>query len=389
MMIEKLRRTFELDVRSLALFRGSIALVILIDVWQRLSDIDAFYVSDGGALGSERFVPPSNHLCLHCVSGSYVVQLFLFALQTVAAGALLIGYRTRQATLLSFLLVTSLHSYFPVVLNGGDDVLRLFLFWSLFLPLDRAFAVDDAMRREQKQFRLVDVDVVDVVDTATTAAADHSDIDSVRRRAPTRAEFCVSSLASCGFVLNLMLIYLIAAATKTGDDWLNGTAVFNALYMIDYATPIAVVLRRQVALVRLLSPLSLLVEVVAPLCYALPFRFEAMRLLGIVLLVGLHASFLLTLRIGIFPIACIACHFALLPSSFWFFVSSMLATPARRDTKIIYDADRPLVSRTLRLAKSFLLSHSTELFAALAAPTSGSYSCFAFVCNSPPPPSCA
>jgi hypothetical protein len=369
-MRDKLRRTFELDFRSLSLFRVCISVVILVDVWQRLGDLDAFYVGDGGALGSERFVPPSNHLCLHCVSGSYVAQLCLFALQIVAALALLVGYRTRAATLVSFLLVTSLHTYFPVVLNGGDDVLRLFLFWSLFLPLDGAFAVDDGLRRERRERRRF----ADALEHRDADDANDKHAAAAQRRAASsksRADFSVSSFASCGFVLNLMLVYLIAAATKTGDDWLNGTAVFNALYMIDYATPFAVALRQQVTLMRLLSPLALLVEVVAPLCYVVPFRFEAMRLLGIVLLVGLHVSFLLTLRVGIFPLACIACHLALLPSSFWFFVASTLAGATQRNTKLIYDADRPLVARTLQLAKSFLLSYSTELFPALAAPTSG------------------
>jgi hypothetical protein len=44
------------------------------------------------------------------------------------------------------MLLTSLHSYSPWLLNGGDDTMRIFLLWGCFLPLGRRWSVDAALR---------------------------------------------------------------------------------------------------------------------------------------------------------------------------------------------------------------------------------------------------
>jgi len=58
----------------------------------------------------------------------------LFIIAGLAALALLAGMRTRLATLVSFVLLLSLHNRAPILLQGGDILLLLLLFWALFLP---------------------------------------------------------------------------------------------------------------------------------------------------------------------------------------------------------------------------------------------------------------
>jgi hypothetical protein len=70
----------------------------------------------------------------------------LFAIAALVAIALLVGYRTRLATVLLALLA-SLQARNPTLIQGGDNLLLLLLFWGMFLPLGARFAIDAALDR--------------------------------------------------------------------------------------------------------------------------------------------------------------------------------------------------------------------------------------------------
>ena len=60
--------------------------------------------------------------------------------------ALLIGWRTRPASLLSWFLLISLLARNPLIVGEGDRLLALLLLWAGFLPLGRHFSVDAITR---------------------------------------------------------------------------------------------------------------------------------------------------------------------------------------------------------------------------------------------------
>ena len=78
------------------------------------------------------------YVSLHFLDGTADFQGALFVIAGLFALALLVGWWTRLATAASWFLLTSLHARNPMVLQGGDTLLRLLLFWGLFLPLGRA-----------------------------------------------------------------------------------------------------------------------------------------------------------------------------------------------------------------------------------------------------------
>ena len=298
---------------------------LLVDLALRANDVDAMMASDG-AVHHESWVMPPLQLCFHCINGASTVQYALLAVQAVFALALLVGHRTQLATVASFVLLASLHTRLPVVLNGGDDVLRVFMFWAMFLPLGRVWSFDAVrcsealMRRRARRNKRRNFNERSNEDDAGAddEEADDDDDDDDNDEellndvdnenddvAVDRVESGVVSLASMAFVINLVLVYIVAGATKTGASWMRGDAVHNSLHMIDYATSFAVVARRNVALLRVLSPLTLFVECGVPLLYLAPFARGACRLAAIAIFVGMHASFGLLLRIGMFPLACI------------------------------------------------------------------------------------
>ncbi|NES03254.1 MAG: hypothetical protein F6K22_10575 [Okeania sp. SIO2F4] len=127
---------FNLDLRSLALFRVGSALIIIVDLIQRFPDIKAHY-TDFGILPRgpliEQFLNPWLW-SLHLFSGNVLFQGLLFTVAFICAIALLVGYRTQLFTILSWVLLAYLHSRNNIILNAGDYELRLLLFWGIFLP---------------------------------------------------------------------------------------------------------------------------------------------------------------------------------------------------------------------------------------------------------------
>lgn len=77
------------------------------------------------------------------------VTAALFVVQALFAVQLILGYRTRFATVVSFLLVISLDHRNPLVLSYADTLFRLLLFWAIFLPLGERWSVDAVHRSRE------------------------------------------------------------------------------------------------------------------------------------------------------------------------------------------------------------------------------------------------
>src|SRR5688572_18983631 len=121
----KMAELFGADLRSLAAFRISLAVLILVDLYNRSADLTAHY-TDLGVLPRSvgTFTLPNGwHFSLYFLSGTPHGQAGLFLLAALFAVALLMGYRTRLVTAVSWALLVSLHVRNPLVLQGGDMLL--------------------------------------------------------------------------------------------------------------------------------------------------------------------------------------------------------------------------------------------------------------------------
>lgn len=112
---KSLERRYGLDLRVLALLRMSLALVILGDRLGRWGELS-------GAMGWQ-------------IGGG--------AIATFAALLLLIGYHTRWATIISWVMLVLLYS--PQTVSATDNMVRMLLFWAMFLPLGSCYSVDQAL----------------------------------------------------------------------------------------------------------------------------------------------------------------------------------------------------------------------------------------------------
>ena len=125
------------DLRSLAALRVILGVLVLVDLLDRSRDLRVHYTDFGMLPRAALLSKFINGLavCLHVSVGTWPGMLALFILQAAVAFALLVGFHTRLMAVLSWFLMYSLHLRNPVVLQGGDDLLRMLLFWGMFLPL--------------------------------------------------------------------------------------------------------------------------------------------------------------------------------------------------------------------------------------------------------------
>lgn len=169
---------FTCDVRSLAAFRISLALVLLVvgftdvpawlawlavssvafsshtqDIVCRASEAGVWYADDGVLRRQEvsDYLGNTCYWSVNMANGSHAFQLLLAAAALVAASCMLVGYQTRRAVSVSWVLLLSLHTRNPLNLHGGDLLLRLLLFWAIPLPLSRCFSVDQLLSEYSPQ----------------------------------------------------------------------------------------------------------------------------------------------------------------------------------------------------------------------------------------------
>jgi len=278
------------DARSLALGRIAIATLLLYDLGLRASDLGAHYTDQG--VWPRAILHMRNWSFVwswHALGGSIGFEAGLFAAAAMAGLALLVGYRTWLATLASFLLALSVQARNPFLHDGQDDLLRLLLFWSLWLPLGRRWSVD-ALAGSQRH-------------------SEHSELGSIR----------VSGLCALGLAGQLALLYESSAVGKLQSGWwTSGHGIVHALQLGRYETAGGVWLAAHVpGVLNLLSFPVIGLEAALPLLLWIPWRRDGVRLAAIALAVVLHGSFWIFLRLSIFPPLSIAGWLLFLPSSVW------------------------------------------------------------------------
>ena len=121
-----IRRVFAIDPRSLALFRVGLGILLLVDLVIRVTDCEAHY-SDLGVIPRELIASQTEEYwiwSIHMLSGAIQFQYLLMGIAAVAAVCLTVGRCTRVATVVSWVLLVSLHDRNLLILNGGDVLVR-------------------------------------------------------------------------------------------------------------------------------------------------------------------------------------------------------------------------------------------------------------------------
>ena len=282
---EKFKQLFGIDLRSLALFRICMALIIIVDLIQRLRDLEPFY-SDSGiftrVLQMNNYFN-MNHISLHMISGSAYVQAFLFLIAILFAFALLIGLNTKLASIVSWFLMLSLHIRNPILSNGGDELLRQLLFWSMFLPLGAYCSIDSVLSPPQK-----------------------------------KTSNSILSIATMALLGQIALMYLITVVFKhRTDEWHNGSAIYYALSHDHYATPFGRFIFSQPKLMQILTYGSYWFEFIGTLLLFSPIFTTFIRTFMVIAFIFFQIGMGLSMEIALFPWTASVGMIPFLPSQIW------------------------------------------------------------------------
>lgn len=257
----------------LGLYRIAIGLLTLYSFSLFAKDADVFF-SDEGVLTTRtvaRELGREYHTILHWIRSPFGVRLALAALM-LAAVCFTVGFHTRVASVLLYLLVVSFHERNPLVLNGSDSVLRTMLFFFMFAPAGAAWSVDHVRRR-------------------------------IRSREVTPR--LISPWAQRMMQVQVSVIYFVTAYAKTrGALYHQGTAMYYVFGLVDFNVRGVEQLMNHPLIYSFLTYAVLFIEVSLP--FLLWFRASRPYAVGMGLLA--HGWIMVFMTIPVFGILMVATY---------------------------------------------------------------------------------
>lgn len=262
------------------MLRVALGSVVVIDLVLRARDMVAHY-TDEGLLPRQSLLGLGWNqywFSLHMGGGHWTHQALLFGVNAFFGVALALGYRTRLASLGCWVFALSLHARNPVILTSGDVLLRMLLFWGIFLPWGERWSLQP------------------------------------RPASPDR----VLSAGTLGYVLQIVLLYQMAFIWKDAPEWrTEGTAVYYMLSLEQFATPLGTWLLQFPALLKVLTFTSLYLEGACLLILLCPLWRGPVRTTAVFAYLLLHLGIGCCIHIGIFTLVAACATLGLLPSWFW------------------------------------------------------------------------
>lgn len=328
---------FSIDLRSLAALRclGALTMLWCLIVWA--PDLTLFFTDDG-FLRRDEFAGRfdwARFSILQYVDG-YAIALTIWLAGLAGAVALLLGYRSRWAALVCWLVYLTFAGRNPMILQGGDVLLPLLLFWMVFLPVGAVFSIDAAL-------------------------------DPADRRGETHL-----SVATVGLLLQVLYVYVFGALLKTGQAWTpNGSAIYIALHIDSFVTPMGRILREFPLPMQLLTWFVYYLELFAPILLFFPDKRQFVRMVTLSLLWMMHLGFRIFLHIGHFWLASLTSLCAYIPSRVWSWIGRWYFTDAQRGMRIYYDRDCGFCLKTALILREFFLPRSIPVTPAQDDPVIG------------------
>ncbi len=285
----RIQQLFGCDVRSLAAFRIGIGILVFVDALVRYGAAASFYSGEGfldAALA--KYASPGAY-SLNYLSDSVGFQQLIFLALACSAAFLCVGCFTRVATFCCWLLIASIHIRNPIYLIGGDTLLRMLVFWCLFIPLGRAWSVDQLRGSNRKKLA-----------------------GNVK---PVAGFVC--SVGTACLLLQVCVMYVTAGLSKWNEPWLSGFAMDYIFRQDCYARPLSSWLVQFPTFTSLVTYATLVIELVVPFLMFIPFKTGQLRLAAVVFFWAFHLGIEMTMDVGKFTYVSMTAWLLFLPPIFW------------------------------------------------------------------------
>ena len=275
------RRSFTLDLRSLACFRVGLGAITLADALLRTRDATLMLAPDGmfPIAALREFFGDRWAWSLAFLVDATWWGVAVLALEALAGAALAAGLFTRVATIAAWLAVVSVVRRTAPATNAGDEWLCCLLFWGMFLPLGATWSVDAARRGRPRDLR-------------------------------------ACSAATVALLLQIAAVYLGAGSAKWNATWLSGAAVATALSTHDHGTAWGDALAGHDAVCRLLTWAVVALENLGP-CLLVATGRPAVRGALVTIFFAFHAATAALMSLGLFAFVGMAAWLAVVPTAWW------------------------------------------------------------------------
>ncbi len=292
------RRLFFISPITLGLGRIALALLLLVDVLRRWTDLDVWYTNAGLMPNHTMLWAPQERLSFSIffsVSQLHEARFFVLLIIGVYL-SLLVGYRTRLMQVLALIAQVSLNARVHYLTNGGDSTLSALLLWTAFLPLGDWLSVD-ALRRKLRASRLV------LGSDGTASLKIDPQHAALFEKPWPRFEWVAGAL-----VAQLVVIYFFNWIHKDGPGWAEGRVVLDVLHQDRIVTALGVMVRPYLTETTsvVMTRAALFTEAGLPLLLLVPVLplpapvLLWVRRLTVLAGIGLHLGFTIFLNLGVF-----------------------------------------------------------------------------------------
>ncbi|QDU95229.1 HTTM domain-containing protein [Lignipirellula cremea] len=328
----KLGEWFGIDLRSLAIFRIALGLIVCFDLCDRLRDFEAMYAETGimPLQLARDWWPSPAQWSIFFLSSSDTFTLGVFLAGIVLSLLMIVGCCTRLGTVGCWVVMVSSSYRFPLVDMGGEALVRYLLFWSMFLPLGRCWSFD-AWRR------------------------------------PTIDPRPVANVLTFCLMMQVCIMYFTAAYWKGRTKaWRQGMGLIHALWMDVFTRPLGDWILAHPRVAKVLNYAALAQEGCGVLFAFSPFYTKPLRLLTAIAFFAFHISIELTMSVSWFSYASLVAWVVFLPdityeNRFW----RLPVAPERKPVVVVPRTRWGLAGMTA-LSVFYLFSLATTVILILA-----------------------
>lgn len=279
-MVNTITDRFSISSKGLSFLRISVALIWFFNLITRGATFNLHF-TEGGLLPfglAQLLSDNQDSLFLYGIFEHFPYQI-VFVASFFCAFFLLIGYRTKYISFISFFLMLAIDSRNQFLLNAGYETCRVLMFWMIFLPIDRHYSYKDFYLKEKN----LNIEY--------------------------RSWFCV------GLITQVTLFYLFGGILKDSLHWTSlGDAIEMAMANHFMAYPWANVISNwDPDWLKILTNIVIIIEFSVPILLLFTWHKIRLRKAVIVFLVSFHSLIFIFFKIGFLPILNIAAVIALWP----------------------------------------------------------------------------
>ncbi|WP_164674933.1 hypothetical protein [Anditalea andensis] len=282
-LVKSIRSVFIVDLRAIAMMRIALSVILLTDIIFRISDLKAFYSGQGvlplKALFAYLWNPYYTSL-FNLTEHPYLLSV-LFAIYAACVFCLLVGYKTKWSTILTWIFLMSLHNRNPLIIQAGDHLLRMMVFWGIFLPWGYLYSFDSLKNIQVKKSHVYE------------------------------------SFAGIAYICQIAFLYYFSALLKSSPEWRTDyTAIYYALSLDQLTRPIGRLMYPYYDLMTYMTASVFYIEFFLPLLLFVPFFNKWIRMVIIVAIALLQFGIFLTMNVGLFSITGVVIMIGLIPTDF-------------------------------------------------------------------------